>query len=38
MVRHYPKTFTVKPVKYDTPRDQGNVSQCAGCWNTQILF
>jgi hypothetical protein len=24
--------------KTDTPRDHGNVSDCAGCRNTQILF
>ena len=22
----------------DTPRDQGNVSDCTGCQNTQVLF
>jgi hypothetical protein len=29
--------YIVEPVKSDT-RDQGNVSDCTGCWNTQILF
>jgi len=29
---------TVKPVQSDTPRDQGNVSDCTGCRNTQVLF
>ena len=22
----------------DTPRDQGNVLDCTGCWITQVLF
>jgi hypothetical protein len=26
---------TVEPVQTDTPRDQGNVSDCKGCRNTQ---
>ena len=27
-----------EPVLSDTPRDQGNVSDCTGCWNTQRFF
>jgi hypothetical protein len=30
--------YIVEPVKSDTTRDQGNVSDCTGCWNTQVLF
>jgi hypothetical protein len=29
---------TVEPVKSDTPRDQGNVSDCTRCWKTQVFF
>jgi len=28
----------VEPVLSDTPRDQGNVLDCTGCQNTQVLF
>ena len=27
-----------EPVLSNTPRNQGNVSDCTGCWNTQVLF
>ena len=30
--------YTVEPVYSATPRDQGNVSDCTGCRNTQVLF
>ena len=30
--------YAVEPVSSDTQRDQGNVSGCTGCQNTQILF
>jgi hypothetical protein len=30
--------YTVAPVLSDTPSDQGNVSDCTGCQNTQVLF
>ena len=29
---------TVEPVQDDTPKDQGNVSDCTGYWNTLVLF
>ena len=28
----------MEPVLSDTPRDQGNVSDCTGCRSTQVLF
>ena len=30
--------YIVEPVKSDTTRDQGNVSDCTECWNTQVLL
>ena len=30
--------YTVEPVLSDTPSNQGNVSDCTGCQNTQVLF
>ena len=36
MHNHYMKyenCSTLEPVQSDTPRDQGSVSDCTGCWN-----
>ena len=30
--------YTVEHVYSDTPRDQGNMSDCTGCWKTQVFF
>jgi len=32
------EAHTVEPVYSDTPRNQGKVSGCTGCRNTQVLF
>jgi len=38
LINRYQFLYTVKSVQYDTPRDQGNVSDFTGCQNTQVLF
>ena len=32
------KVIILEPVQSDTPRSQGNVSDCTGCRNTQLLY
>jgi hypothetical protein len=38
LINRYQFLYTVKSVQYDTPRDQGNVSDFTGCQNTPVLF
>jgi hypothetical protein len=33
-----PTIYCTRGEPADTPRDQGNVSDCTGCHNTQVLF
>ena len=30
--------WNVSNPRHQIARDQGNVSDCTGCWNTQVLF